>query len=115
MSFAPRNRSYVVLTTSRRGLPTPLRSVFDVSHALDGLLLIKPCNLFQLLTPLRFAFPFSTLGVHSHDRRHGFELVGQVLLREAPGLRRHLTFFNAIRMLQPLQTFSRLFRFRLSR
>lgn len=115
MPFAPRNRNYVVLATSRRGLPTPLRSAFDVFHALDGLLLIKPCNLFQLLTPLRFGFPCSAMVVQPNVRKHGFGLVGQDLLREAPGLKRRFTFFNAIRMLQPLQTFSRLFRFRLSR
>jgi hypothetical protein len=58
----PANRSHAgfhrpVPTSPRRGLPTPLRSAFAVSHDLDGLLLLEPCGVFHPLTPLRFAFP----------------------------------------------------------
>jgi hypothetical protein len=42
-------------TLPRRGGPIPLRSVFAVFRDLDGLLFPGPCDLFQPLTPMRFA------------------------------------------------------------
>jgi hypothetical protein len=52
----------------RRGLPHPLRSASVVSHDLDGLLLLVPCDVFQSLTPMGFASPVPAV---RRERRGG--------------------------------------------
>lgn len=41
-------------TLPRRGLPHPLRSAYAVSHDLDGLPLLGPCEVFRPLTSMGF-------------------------------------------------------------
>jgi hypothetical protein len=52
-------------TLPRRGLPHPLRSAYAVSHDLDGLPLLGPCEVFRSLTSMGFG-PGSLL--HSPGR-----------------------------------------------
>jgi hypothetical protein len=56
-TVSPTRRRRSGIWGPRRGLPHPLRSAFAVSHDLDGLLLLVPCDVFQPLTPMGFAIP----------------------------------------------------------
>jgi hypothetical protein len=56
---SPTRRRRSGIRGPRRGLPHPLRSAFAVSHDLDGLLLLVPCDVFRSHTPMGFAFPVS--------------------------------------------------------